>query len=292
MPLTRRGGGHCRRHRARQRSGRLRARTQLRAGGEAGDADPRAPHGQADRQGRKPHAVERPVRRPRARHRQRVRFRSASRPRSTRRRCWPRSTAIRSAARSRSRAAPCRCSTSTISRARRISRSTRGRPAHPRVDRPAAGAAGLERLVRPVVGGRRRCLARRLRHRLPHARRERGFAVPDTAFKLALERLRNFVGNAEEPRKTAAAISLMRSMCWRGTAPRRSAICAISPTPSSTTSRPRSPRRRSPPRSACSATARAPSASMRRRCARSRRSRCWNTAAPTMARSCATRRRW
>jgi hypothetical protein len=32
--------------------------------------------------------------------------------------------------------------------------------------------------------------------------KERGFAVPDTAFKLAIERLRNFVGNAEEPRKT------------------------------------------------------------------------------------------
>jgi uncharacterized protein YfaS (alpha-2-macroglobulin family) len=31
--------------------------------------------------------------------------------------------------------------------------------------------------------------------------RERGFAVPDTAFKLAVERLRNYVGNAEEPRK-------------------------------------------------------------------------------------------
>ena len=31
--------------------------------------------------------------------------------------------------------------------------------------------------------------------------RERGFAVPDTAFKLALDRLRNFVGNAPEPKK-------------------------------------------------------------------------------------------
>lgn len=32
--------------------------------------------------------------------------------------------------------------------------------------------------------------------------RERGFAVPDIAFKLALDRLRNFVSNAEEPSKT------------------------------------------------------------------------------------------
>jgi uncharacterized protein YfaS (alpha-2-macroglobulin family) len=31
--------------------------------------------------------------------------------------------------------------------------------------------------------------------------RERGFAVPDTGFKIALDRLRNFVGNAEDPAK-------------------------------------------------------------------------------------------
>ena len=32
--------------------------------------------------------------------------------------------------------------------------------------------------------------------------RERGFPVPDIAFKLAVDRLKNFVGNAEEPSKT------------------------------------------------------------------------------------------
>src|SRR4029077_14489818 len=32
--------------------------------------------------------------------------------------------------------------------------------------------------------------------------RERGFAVPDTAFKLGVDRLRNFVGNAPEANKT------------------------------------------------------------------------------------------
>src|SRR5262249_13554331 len=31
--------------------------------------------------------------------------------------------------------------------------------------------------------------------------RERGFAVPDVAFKLAIEHLRNFVGNAPDPAK-------------------------------------------------------------------------------------------
>ena len=71
------------------------------------------------------------------------------------------------------------------------------------------------------------------------------------------------------PARTAAAISPMRSMCWRATAPRRSATCATSPTPSSTTSPPRSPRRRSPRRSACSATGCGRSGSMRRQSRRS-----------------------
>ena len=67
-----------------------------------------------------------------------------------------RSTAIRSAAPSRSPAARCRCSMSTIWRRRRIWRSTRAVDQRIRgLDRPPAGAAGLERLVRAVVGGRR-----------------------------------------------------------------------------------------------------------------------------------------
>ena len=48
--------------------------------------------------------------------------------------------------------------------------------------------------------------------------RERGFAVPDVAFKLALERLRNFVANAPDRRRTAASTSPMRSTCWPATA--------------------------------------------------------------------------
>ena len=139
----------------------------------------------------------------------------------------------------------------------------RGRPAHPRRHRPAAGAPGLQRLVRPVVGRRRRRLARRLCHRLPDAgararlrgagRRPSSWRSTGCATSSATRRSRA---------RTAAAISPMRSMCWRATARRRSATCAISPTPSSTTSRRRSPRRRSPRRSGCSATARAPSASI------------------------------
>ena len=50
-----------------------------------------------------------------------------------------------------------------------------GRPAHQGRDRTAAGPPGLERLVRPVVGRRRRCLARCLRDRLPDPRPRKGF---------------------------------------------------------------------------------------------------------------------
>ena len=142
----------------------------------------------------------------------------------------------------------------------------RHRPAHPRRHRPRAGAPGVERLVRPLGRRRRRRLARRLRHRLPDARararlRGAGHGVQAGARPAAQHR-RHRAGR--RPR-TAAAISPMRSMCWRATARRRSAICAISPTPSSTISARRSPRRRSPRRSACSATAPAPSASTRPR---------------------------
>ena len=75
----------------------------------------------------------------------------------------------------------------------------------------------------------------------------------------------------------AGSRSLMRSMCWRGTAWRRSAISATSPTPRSTTSRRRRRRPRSAPRSPCSATASVP-----RRCS-TWRSRIAGEASPTVA---------
>ena len=43
-----------------------------------------------------------------------------------------------------------------LASAAHLALDTDGRPAHPRLDRPAAGAPGLERLVRAVVGRRRR----------------------------------------------------------------------------------------------------------------------------------------
>ena len=64
--------------------------------------------------------------------------------------------------------------------------------------------------------------------------RERNFAVPDVAFRLALDNLRNHV-SAERSRQGRRQRSrLCATTCWRATARRRSAICAISPTPSST----------------------------------------------------------
>ena len=50
-----------------------------------------------------------------------------------------------------------------------------GRPAHQGRDRTVVGPPRLERLVRPVVGRRRRFLARCLRHGLPDPRPRKGF---------------------------------------------------------------------------------------------------------------------
>ena len=105
--------------------GRLRPRAQLHAGRQAGDPGAGAPHGARDRQRREPHHLERPPDRPRARLRRGCAVGRAVDRARCRRRCSRRSTAIRSAAPSRSPAGRCRCSTSTSSLPRRISRSMR-----------------------------------------------------------------------------------------------------------------------------------------------------------------------
>ena len=123
--------------------------------------------------------------------------------------------------------------------------------------------------------------------------RERGFAVPDTGFKLALDRLRNFRRQCPgAARRTAGAISPMRSMCWRATARRRSATCATTPTPSSMRSPRRSPRRRSPRRSAMLGDRAVPSAFMRRRCLDRAAARARLRPHAITARCCAMQRPW
>ncbi len=149
--------------------GELPARAQLCAPGETGDADHRATHGQAARQGRKPRAVERHARRSGAGDRSR---RAVGRPfvRARRRRApggaRPLPVRVLGADREPRPAAALR----QRARQRRAARTRRhGRPAHSRRHRPAARAPGLQRLVRAVDGGRRGRVARRLRHRFPDA---------------------------------------------------------------------------------------------------------------------------
>ena len=283
---------HRERDRAHQRPERLCDRAQLRARRQAGDADSRAAHGQAAGERREPDVVERSVRRSGARHRprravgravDRARRRRAARgarPLSVRLLRADRQPGAAAALRQRSRVGG-------ASGARH-----RRRSAHPRVDRPAAGPPGLERLVRAVVGGRRRRLARRLCHRLPDpGAREELRRSPTLRSSSRSNGCATSSAMRRTRPRTAAAISPMRSTCWRATARRRSATCATTPTPSSTTSRPRSPRRSSPPRWRCSATARAPSASTPRRSPRST-SRRRTRAAATTARCCAMPPRW
>ena len=141
------------------------------------------------------------------------------------------------------------------------------RPAHPRCHRPRCwrgrssnGSFGLW-----SVGGDDAWLDAYVTDFLTRAR-ERGFAVPDTAFKLALDRLRNFVGTAQEPVQGRRPRSRLCALCAGAQRRRAARRPALSRRRQARRSRQRrSPRRRSPRRWACSATGRAPSASMRRR---------------------------
>ncbi len=181
-----------------QRAEQLRHAAQLHAGGEARHAGADAPHGAADRQRRKRLALERPVRRSHSGHRQRAalgRSLDRARRRGAAQGARPLSVRMhrtddqpRAAAALRQRA---RGGVAALAR-------RRDRPAHPRCDRAAAVAPGLERLVRPVGRGRRRRLARRLRHRLPDAGaraqlRRAGCRVPPGARQSAQPRRRRAI---------------------------------------------------------------------------------------------------
>ncbi len=91
---------------------------------------------------------------------------------------------------------------------------------------------GTQRLVRPVVGRRRRPLARCLCHRLPDAGAREEVRGAGGARSMLAHRppaqFRRQCAGAEQGRRPRTG--LCRSMCWRATARRRSATCAISPT--------------------------------------------------------------
>src|SRR5262249_34337598 len=99
-----------------------------------------------------------------------------------RRHCWRRLTATRSDVLSKSPAVRYRSFTSTISQATHTLRSTNG-------------SFGLW-----SAGGDDVWLDAYVTDFLTRAR-EHGFAVPDIGFKLALDRLRNFIANADDPAK-------------------------------------------------------------------------------------------
>ena len=169
-------GARCRRRRHRQSRRRHQGPERADAGAalcarrQGGDADPGAALDPDAGQGREPDADAGHVLRPRARHRQRLAVgQSVDRARC---RDHPEGAGslsarlLRADHQPRDAAALCQ-----RPRGRRASGDGyRGRSAHQGRDRPAAGASGLERFVRPVVGRRRRCLARRLRDRLPDPR--------------------------------------------------------------------------------------------------------------------------
>ena len=108
--------------------------------------------------------------------------------------------------------------------------------------------------------------------------RERGFVVPDVAFRQAIDRSAQFRHRPRRSRpRTADAISPMRSMC--SPAIRRAPVGDLRyhrRHQARTISQRRSRRRRSRRRSACSAIVRGLNVSMRRRSMRSRRSRARN----------------
>ena len=77
----------------------------------------------------------------------------------------------------------------------------RDRTAHPRFDRPAARASGLQRLVRPVGAAARTSGSTPMSPTSSPGHASAAFRCPMSAFRLALDRLRNFVANAESAAK-------------------------------------------------------------------------------------------
>ena len=168
LPVSATGVGHGTGRAHRQWARRLHARARISALGAAGDADPRAPHGQAARTGSKHHHLRRCVRRSRPGNRQGLALGDAdgrTRRGDVARGARPLSARLHRADREpRSAAALCQRAV-----ARRAARGRyRRRRADRQGDRDRAGAARLGRRVRPVVARRRRRLARFLCDGFPH----------------------------------------------------------------------------------------------------------------------------
>ncbi len=289
------GCRHRQRHGARQRAGRLRARTQLRARG-------------ASRRRRSSRAARcRPWRAARAsrcrttcsptscREPAACRCRSACRPRSTRRRCWRRSTAIRSAAPSRSPAARCRCSMSTISPAPRISRSMTAVDQRIResIDRLLSRQGSNGSFGLWSAGGDDVWLDAYVTDFLTRAR-ERNFAVPDIALPARARAAAQFRRQRRRPRPKDGGRNLAYALyvlARNGAAPVGDLRYFVDTKLDDFATTDRQGAARRGARHA-RRQGRAPSASTRRRCARWRRSRRSNTAASTTARCCATAPRW
>ena len=213
------GGGDEHGQSQRDRAERLHARTRLCAQCAAGQPDPDPPHRALAGARRNADVVEGHVRRFRAGHRPRrpvgrdlgfARHRHAverTRPLSVR--------LLRADHQPRGGdALHQRAGRAGQARARR-----RHRPAHQGRHPAAAGAAGFERLVRPVVGRRQRSLARRLCHRLPHPRARaqiRGAAAGVQSGARPAAQLRRAHARSEQERRPRSRLCALRAGAqWR-----------------------------------------------------------------------------
>ena len=209
--------GHGARHRARRLR---RSSAAIALDVRAGDAGAGAPHGAADRQGREPHALERPVRRSRAGHRQRGAVGRRLRPRSMPRRsckaldrypfgCSEQIT---------SRALPLLYVNDLAAEAQLALDTAVDQRIRDAIDRLLARQGSNGSFGLWSAGGDDAWLDAYVTDFLTRAR-ERGFAVPDVGVQ-AGARPAAQLSSATRPSRprTAGASSPMRSTCWRATA--------------------------------------------------------------------------
>ena len=227
VPVSASGAGTEHGQSQRHRAERLYARTRLRARRAAGEPNPDPPHRALAGAGRDADVVEGHVRRFRAGNRPRRpvgRDLGLARHRHAVERTRPLSVRLfRADHQPRGGdALRQRAGRAGQARARR-----RHRPAHQGRHPASAGAAGFERLVRPVVGRRQRSLARRLRHRLPHPRARaqiRGAAGGVHAGARPAAQLRGEHARPEQERRPRSRLCALRAGAQRRGAGRRPAL--------------------------------------------------------------------